>query len=200
LFKFQVSNLNGVEKTVIRSMKSEITKGGKLKYETLDSTICTSDPKRGREDISGRVEDINANMCEFMGVSKAIINNVVFCHQEDSNWPLDEGKKLKEKFDAIFGTTEYNKAINRIINIRKNYSTRLTETQGEKRYCSEIKEQVEKKEYALADYKNNAAKIERRLEAAVENLLPLEKRKEEIMEKERNLGELAAKRERLKQT
>lgn len=182
-------------------MKSEVAKGGKLKFETLDSTIRTSDPRLEKhEDISGRVEDINANMCDFMGVSKAIINNVIFCHQEDSNWPLDEGKKLKEKFDAIFGTTEYNKTINRIINIRKNYAARLAETQGEKRYCSEIKEQVEKKERILEDYRIKAAKYEKVFQQAGEDLKPLEKRKDEIMEKEKNVGRLVVKQETLKQT
>jgi hypothetical protein len=30
-----------------------------------------------------------------LGVSKPILNYVIFCHQEDSNWPLEEGKKVK---------------------------------------------------------------------------------------------------------
>jgi DNA repair protein RAD50 len=69
-------------------------------------------------------------MCGAMGVSKAIINNVILCHQEDSNWPLDEGKKLKEKFDAIFGTTEYNKAIERILKQRKRFGDMLKNKGG----------------------------------------------------------------------
>lgn len=58
-----------------------------------------------------------------MQVSKSIINNVLFCHQEDSNWPLEESKKLKERFDTIFGTTEYNKAIDKIVKLKKYYDS-----------------------------------------------------------------------------
>lgn len=55
-------------------------------------------------------------------MSKAILNNVIFCHQEDSNWPLDEGKKLKERFDAIFDATKYNKCFEYIKKMRKQYA------------------------------------------------------------------------------
>jgi DNA repair protein RAD50 len=43
---------------------------------------------------------------ELMGVSKAIIENVIFCHQEDSNWPLSDSSTLKKKFDDIFAATK----------------------------------------------------------------------------------------------
>jgi DNA repair exonuclease SbcCD ATPase subunit len=39
--------------------------------------------------------DVNAEMLMSLGVSKPILNYVIFCHQEDSNWPLEEGKKVK---------------------------------------------------------------------------------------------------------
>lgn len=58
---------------------------------------------------------------QLMGVSKAILENgsrtaktalqdvlrvvVVFCHQEESNWPLGDMAKLKKKFDDLFGAT-----------------------------------------------------------------------------------------------
>jgi hypothetical protein len=45
----------------------------------------------------------------LMGVSKAILENVIFVHQEDSNWPLAEGQVLKKKFDDIFAATKYTK-------------------------------------------------------------------------------------------
>jgi DNA repair protein RAD50 len=40
-----------------------------------------------------------------LGVSKAILENVIFCHQEDSFWPLSEPSVLKKKFDEIFAAT-----------------------------------------------------------------------------------------------
>jgi hypothetical protein len=40
---------------------------------------------------------------------QAILENVIFVHQEDSNWPLAEGQVLKRKFDDIFAATKYTK-------------------------------------------------------------------------------------------
>lgn len=118
--KLQIrKNKEGESVTVSRSMKVS-QKGTALKFETQDSTISFNDKNGKRvESISKRVEETNEFVCEAIGVSKAVLNNVIFCHQEDANWPLDESKKLKEKFDAIFGTTEYDSAIDKIISSRK---------------------------------------------------------------------------------
>jgi DNA repair protein RAD50 len=43
----------------------------------------------------------------LLGVSKAILENVIFCHQEDSSWPLSEPSALKKKFDDIFEATKW---------------------------------------------------------------------------------------------
>lgn len=69
--------------------------------------------------ISSKCADIDAVMIESLGVSKAVINNVIFCHQEDSCWPLGEGKALKTKFDDIFDATKYNKALENIRKVKK---------------------------------------------------------------------------------
>jgi len=37
-------------------------------------------------DVSGRCIDIDAEVCTALGVSKSILNSVIFCHQEDSAW------------------------------------------------------------------------------------------------------------------
>lgn len=43
----------------------------------------------------------------LMGVSKAILENVIFVHQDDSNWPVQDPSTLKKKFDDIFSATRY---------------------------------------------------------------------------------------------
>ena len=34
--------------------------------------------------------------------------------QEESNWPLEEGKKVKERFDEIFNSAKYKDCLNSI--------------------------------------------------------------------------------------
>lgn len=114
-------NIEGDCVSIIRSMKVTLNKANKLKFETLDSTIVLIDKngKKVHSILNKKPNETNEFACEAIGVSKAVLNNVIFCHQEDANWPMDEGKKLKEKFDAIFDTTEYDIAIDKLIASRK---------------------------------------------------------------------------------
>jgi DNA repair protein RAD50 len=48
-----------------------------------------------------------------------VLENVIFCHQEDSYWPLAEASVLKKKFDDIFEATRYTKALDNIKSLRK---------------------------------------------------------------------------------
>ena len=61
------------------------------------------------ERLSQKCTDMDKAMPELLGVSRAILENVVFCHQEDSNWPMSDGAALKKKFDDIFESTRYTK-------------------------------------------------------------------------------------------
>ena len=45
-----------------------------------------------------------------MGASQAVLESVIFVHQDESNWPLDDAKTVKKKFDAIFNLAGYTKA------------------------------------------------------------------------------------------
>ena len=58
-----------------------------------------------------------------LGVSKAILENVVFCHQEDASWPLQEGAVVKKKFDDIFESARYTKALDTIKKTKQEYAS-----------------------------------------------------------------------------
>ncbi|KAI9246882.1 hypothetical protein BDA99DRAFT_259122 [Phascolomyces articulosus] len=62
---------------------------------------------------------MDTQLPQHLGVSKAILDNVVFCHQEESNWPLSEPAVLKKKLDEIFASTRYTKALATIKDNRK---------------------------------------------------------------------------------
>lgn len=59
-----------------------------------------------RNTISTKCSDMDEEVPLLLGVSKAILENVIFCHQEESNWPLSEPAALKKKFDDIFEATK----------------------------------------------------------------------------------------------
>ena len=45
----------------------------------------------------------------LMGVSAAILENVIFCHQDEALWPFSDQANLKKIFDEIFDTSKYTK-------------------------------------------------------------------------------------------
>lgn len=59
-----------------------------------------------RNSLSTKCAALDEEVPSQLGVSKAILENVIFCHQEESNWPLSEPAALKKKFDDIFEATK----------------------------------------------------------------------------------------------
>ena len=58
--------------------------------------------------LSYRCADMDREIPALMGVSKAILENVIFVHQDEANWPLQDPSTLKKKFDDIFSATRYS--------------------------------------------------------------------------------------------
>ena len=61
--------------------------------------------------MSTKCAALDEEIPKQLGVSKAILENVIFCHQEESNWPLAEPASLKKKFDDIFEATKFVRLI-----------------------------------------------------------------------------------------
>jgi DNA repair exonuclease SbcCD ATPase subunit len=60
-------------------------------------------------------------------VSKAVLENVIFVHQDESNWPLGDGATLKKKFDDIFSATRYTKALEAIRKLKSEQTAQIKE-------------------------------------------------------------------------
>lgn len=116
--KLRFYGANRTPFTVVRSFQLTQKKTA-LQFKALDNTIQTLDPQTGQlAALPYRCSNINSQVPLFMGVSKAVLDNVIFVHQEDSNWPLAEGTVLKKKFDDIFSATKYTKALDELRKMR----------------------------------------------------------------------------------
>ncbi|KAI7892510.1 uncharacterized protein EV154DRAFT_537478 [Mucor mucedo] len=88
--------------------------------KTIDSSLLRFDPITNQtSSISSRCADMDAELPLQLGVPKAILESVIFCHQEDSNWPFAESAVLKKKFDDIFDSRRYQSVLDNIKNVRK---------------------------------------------------------------------------------
>ena len=114
-----------------------------VQMKTLEGLIQKDDQRGGTIQISSRCAETDKEMILLLGVSKPILENVIFCHQEDSNWPLSEGKALKQKFDDIFASTRYVKALEIIRKCRQEKMTVIKEYKAELKYLSENKDRFE---------------------------------------------------------
>ncbi|KAI9875204.1 MAG: DNA repair protein rad50, partial [Watsoniomyces obsoletus] len=73
------------------------------------------------------VVEMDLILPQYLGVSTAVIDNVIFCHQEESLWPMSDSSTLKKKFDEIFEAQKYTKAIKNIRDIGKEKKQELNE-------------------------------------------------------------------------
>lgn len=117
-----------------------------------------------------------------MGVSKSILNYVIFCHQEEFSWPLDDGKKLKEKFDEIFESVRFNKALENFLKCIKNMEQGLrvfkVQKDALKNVVSEVEDKEKKRQNArdrLEDTTNEITTINEELEPIMEKIREIEK-------------------------
>lgn len=78
-----------------------------------------------RVTMSTKVAQMNKVIPMHLGVPPAILENVIFCHQDDSLWPMSEPSKLKVKFDEIFEAQKYSKAVDTIKSLAKVHKTKL---------------------------------------------------------------------------
>ncbi|KAI0786813.1 P-loop containing nucleoside triphosphate hydrolase protein [Abortiporus biennis] len=128
--KLRFNAANGQRMLVVRNVSVSVKRNGQLTMKTLEGILAVLDQETGkRSAISTKCAEMDAEIPNLLGVSKAVLENVIFCHQEDSYWPLSEPATLKKKFDDIFEATKYTKALDNIKSLRKD---RVAELKAEK--------------------------------------------------------------------
>lgn len=96
--------------------------------------------------MSSRVAEVNDVMPKYLGTSKAILDSVIFCHQDESLWPLAAPKDLKERFDKIFEAQKYSLAIANIKIMRKGQNEKLIGFKKDFEHSKLDKDKAEKSE------------------------------------------------------
>ncbi|XP_071846473.1 DNA repair protein RAD50.L-like isoform X2 [Apostichopus japonicus] len=192
------------ENVVVTRNLMATQKAKRTEFKTLEGTIRRVTKLGDSKSISSRCAEIDREMVESLGVSKPVLVNVIFCHQEEANWPLSEGKQLKTKFDEIFAATRYIKAVDNIKKIRQEQQSNIKELTIESKYLREDKEKatqlekdLENQQIRLMAAKDLAAKIDSQrapLRARVEEI---ENREQEVQKMDNEIGKLTAGKEQM---
>lgn len=127
--KLRFGAANGTQMLAVRNLSVTVKKTG-MTMKTLESLLAKYPYKQGdkvrcvlshaptymgfgltlvfvkRGVLSTKCAELDLEIPSLLGVSKAVLENVIFCHQEDSYWPLAEASVLKKKFDDIFEATK----------------------------------------------------------------------------------------------
>ncbi|KAI8434975.1 hypothetical protein MSG28_003429 [Choristoneura fumiferana] len=170
--KLKIVNANDKQLEVSRSMRVTCMAKKKPVFKTLDSFLSVIDENGRVKDISSRCADLDSVMHQELGVSKAILNSVIFCHQEDASWPLDEGKKVKERFDEIFDADKYSACFDRLKKNRKELGTtmkllaeiKISEITQQLNPITEKLKAIETLQKNLVAFESKREKIKTRLE------------------------------------
>ncbi|NXX42821.1 RAD50 protein, partial [Tricholaema leucomelas] len=200
--RLQFRDVNGELLAVQRSMICT-QKGKKTEFKTLESVITRT--RHGEKvSLSSKCAEIDREMISALGVSKAVLNNVIFCHQEESNWPLSEGKALKQKFDEIFSATRYIKALETLRQVRMKQSSKVKECQTELKYlkqnkekAQEIQDHLSNREAQLVASKENVKSIESQLEPLKSSLAAVEQNLMKVMKLDNEVKALESRRRQM---
>ncbi|KFW90661.1 DNA repair protein RAD50 [Phalacrocorax carbo] len=198
--RLQFRDVNGELVAVQRSMVCT-QKGKKTEFKTLEGVITRT--KHGEKvSLSSKCAEIDREMIGALGVSKAVINNVIFCHQEESNWPLSEGKALKQKFDEIFSATRYIKALETLRQVRLKLQsdecqTELKYLKQNKEKAQEIQDRLSNREAQLAASKENVKSIESQLDPLKTSLEAVEQNLVKVMRLDNDVKALESRRRQM---
>ncbi|KAI8951897.1 AAA domain-containing protein [Xylaria longipes] len=142
--------------------------------KTLEGTLY-SNHDGDKMSVSSKEVNLNKLVSDTLGVSPAVLDAVIFCHQEESLWPMSEPAALKKRFDEIFEAMKYTKAIENLKVLRKKQGESLAKLKerepGEKR----DKDTAEKKEARcvqlqseIEDLRKETEKLEQQMKDAAQ--------------------------------
>jgi DNA repair protein RAD50 len=190
--KLRFTNRAGQQMVVVRSMEVS-QKKTTMSFKALDGILRTTHPQTGEKvSMSHKCTELDRQIPMHLGVSKPILDNVVFCPQEDSSWPLMEGAVLKKRFDDIFDSTRYAKALKAIQETKKEYNGIVKDLKADLQGLASHKHAAKGFRQELAQQSEELEDLEENVQALTDEMRKVEdeiKRNEAIAEEveEQNL-------------
>lgn len=142
--KLQFRSINDRQHVATRSLQLTVKKTTRSQ-KTLDCSLVVVNNGE-RTTTSTRTAQLDEMIPERLGVSPAILDAVIFCHQDESLWPLSEPAALKKRFDEIFEALKYTKAIDNLKVLRKKQVEALGKLQNDEAHNKENKDRGERAE------------------------------------------------------
>jgi len=179
--KLRFTNRGGRTMVVLRSMELAQKKKN-MTFKQLDGVIRMTDEDGQRQSLSHKCSELDRQLPVLLGVSKAILEHVVFCHQEDANWPLQEGAVLKKRFDDIFDSTRYTKALEVFSKLKKEYTSKVKDHKADVASYSSHLHAAEGFQAEVEKYSDQLELVEQEIEENNEELNRTEEEEKRLNE------------------
>lgn len=174
--KLAFTSANNLNMIVTRNIQL-LVKKTTTTFKTLEGQLVIVNSNGDRNTLSTRSVELDTQVPLYMGVPKAILEYVIFCHQEDSLWPLSEPANLKKKFDEIFQAMKFTKALDNLKGIKKDMSVDIKllkqavehlKVDRDRSKMTEVN--ISQLEAKVESYNNEVKEIERQLVSITEQL------------------------------
>jgi len=99
----------------------------KSEFRQMEQVLKAKDANGDIISVTQKCAEMDRQIPELLGVSDAVLNNVIFCHQEESLWPFGDTAKLKSIFDDLFDTTRYTNLLDNLKKQQKEYRKKAKE-------------------------------------------------------------------------
>lgn len=146
--KLQFRSINDRQHVATRSMQLTAKKNSRT-LKTLDCSLVVVNNGE-RTTTSTRTAQLDEMIPERLGVSRAVLDAVIFCHQDESLWPLSEPSALKKRFDEIFEAQKYTKAIENLKVLRKKQVEQLAILQNDEAHNKANKDRGQRAEKLMS--------------------------------------------------
>ncbi|KAK6455125.1 DNA repair protein [Scheffersomyces xylosifermentans] len=156
--KLAFRNANGKSMISTRtvSLTRKQARGGVFTntFKTLEGQLATID-KGNKVSISTKNAELDTQTPIYLGASPAILDYVIFCHQDESLWPLSEASVLKKRFDDIFEASKFTKVLENLKTIKKDMGVDIKLIEQSVKHLKIDKSRAKKIEDKLAEMNNS---------------------------------------------
>ncbi|KAH8150090.1 uncharacterized protein LAJ45_05776 [Morchella importuna] len=121
--KLSFNSTKDIKMVCTRSLQLSVKVNTRVQKTLEGQLLVNSNGERST--IGSKCTELDTLMPQYLGVSKAVLEYVIFCHQDESLWPMSEPAVLKKRFDEIFEALKYTKAIDNIKVLRKKQNEEL---------------------------------------------------------------------------
>lgn len=179
--KLGFDSVTGARMVATRSLQVTVKKNTRTQKALEGSILISKDGHKTT--ISSRVAEMDSQMPQYLGVSRAILDSVIFCHQEESLWPLAEPSKLKQRFDEIFEAVKYKNAVENIKLLAKRQKDALVKYKKDEEHTKVIKDKAKANEKKTKELYDSIEKLRGECEAINVRLEEAKQKQEEAESK-----------------